>query len=278
MLDQVEITILCENRVSSPHLRAELGLSIHVSSPEGDFLFDTGSGNAFIHNAKHLNIPLEKVSQILFSHGHRDHTGGIYYFLKEHRRGTIICHFNIFNRKFRVHDGVKMEVGIPYEEKELTSLGGEFIFHSKPYRFSPHILSTGEIPRITDYETPNEFHQELVLESYITDELRDDMAMIIQTTRGLIILLGDSHSGPVNTVKHAMSITGNQEVYAIIGGLNLANAPEEKIIKITNALKKLEPQFIVPLHSTGFLAMNYLYQAFRERMLLFNTGDRFTLD
>ena len=37
MLNQVEITILAENRVNSMDLIAETGLSFHIASSEGNF-------------------------------------------------------------------------------------------------------------------------------------------------------------------------------------------------------------------------------------------------
>lgn len=277
MIDRLEITVLSENRVTKPSLVAEEGLSLHISSPEGDFLFDTGNRDAFVRNAEHLKIDLGKIEKILFSHGHYDHTGGIFFYLQKFGGATVICHYNIFNRKFRLYEGGRLEVGIPYEEKELTRMGGKFVYKTHPFNLSENILSTGEIPRITEYETPNQVHQELVLESYISDVVNDDMAMVIKTAKGLIVLLGDSHSGPVNAVKHAMRITGVQEVYAIMGGMNLIYVSMDKIEKIGRGLKQLNPRYLIPLHSTGFQAINHFYSIFKERMLLFNTGDKLTL-
>lgn len=277
MIDQLEITILCENRVTNPSLVGEQGLSFHISSPEGAFLFDTGNRDAFIRNAEQLKIDLAKVEKILFSHGHYDHTGGIYFYLQKYGEATIICHYNIFNRKFRLFEGGRLEVGIPYEEQELTKMGGKFVYKTQPFKLSENILSTGEVPRITDYETPDEVHQELVLESYISDVLNDDMGMVIKTTQGLIVLLGDSHSGPVNTIKLAVRITGIQEIYAVMGGMSLIHASMDKIRKIGSGLQQMNPRYIIPLHSTGFQAMNHLYSLFKKRVLLFDTGDKLTL-
>ncbi|NIW80649.1 MAG: MBL fold metallo-hydrolase [Calditrichae bacterium] len=277
MLKQVEITILSENRVVKPSLIAEQGLSFHIASPEGEFLFDTGHQNAFIENAKELRIDLSNVDQILFSHAHHDHTGGIYYYLQKYGNATIICHYNIFNRKFRLYNNQRLEVGFPYEETDLKKMGAKFLYKTHPFHLSEHILSSGEIPRITEYEVPSEIHKELVLESFITDELNDEMAMIINTSQGLIVLLGDGHKGPVNTVKHAMSITDNQKVYAVMGGMKLEHASEEIIEKITKGLLQINPEYIIPLHSTGFKAIHRFYHTFKDRLLLFNTGDKLTL-
>ncbi len=279
MLQNAEITLLVENRVTRTGLRAENGLSLHISTPEGNFLFDTGARDAFLHNAKTLKIDLnKKIDKIVFSHGHNDHTGGIYAYLKKFGQATVICHYNIFNRKFRVVNGGRLEVGLPYEEKDLVKMGGKFIFKTHPFHLTENILTTGEIPRVTDYEKPNQIHQQMVLQDYITDDLHDDMALVLKTRKGLIILLGDCHSGPVNTVKYATEIAETDEVFCIMGGMNLVEAPIDKIQKIVYGLKDFQPRYIAPLHSTGFRAMNQLYNTFGpERVMMLNTGDRFTV-
>lgn len=276
MLQKAEITVLVENRVSAANLRAENGLSLHVATPEGNYLFDTGMSDAFLHNAEVLGIDLEKVDKIVFSHGHKDHTGGIYYYLDKYKKATVICHYNIFNRRFRVYEGGRLEVGLPYEESQLVKMGGKFIYKTHPFYLSDDILTTGEIPRVTEYEKPNEIHQQLVIQDYITDELHDDMAMVLVSAEGLIILLGDCHSGVVNTATYAMEITATKKIYCIIGGMNLARASNETIQQEIAGLKALNPRYLAPLHSTGFRAMNQMYNTFgEERVLLLNTGDRF---
>ncbi|RMI12729.1 MAG: MBL fold metallo-hydrolase [Calditrichaeota bacterium] len=277
MLDQVTITVLCENRVAKPDLIAEQGLSLHISTMEGNFLFDTGCKDTFLLNAEKLGIDLSQIKYIFLSHGHRDHTGGLRAYLEKCGPASVVCHYTVFNRKFRVINGGRLEVGIPYEEGELTRMGAQFTFKSSPFNLSRNVISSGEIPRITEFETPLDVHQELVLESYLTDEMNDDMSLILKTRRGLVILLGDAHRGVINTVQHAIKVTGVEKVYAIMGGMNLQYADRERIEQTAEALKAFRPEYLIPLHSTGFYALYHFYSVFRDRVLLLNTGDRFVI-
>lgn len=279
MLRKADITILVENRVERSDLTAEDGLSLFVETPECDVLFDTGRDGAFLKNAEKLGINLAiKTNYVVFSHGHRDHTGGIKAFLEQVKSAKILCHYNIFNRKFRITDGGRLEVGIPFEENDLVKLGGDFIYKTHPYNLTKNIMITGEIPRKNDFEKPFEKHQQLAQQSYITDELHDDMALVLRTTKGLIVLVGDCHSGVINTLEYAMEIAKTNHIYCLMGGMNLHDAPEERINKTVERLKEIKPDYIVPLHSTGFRAINKMYNAFGNRVLALDTGDRFTFD
>lgn len=279
MLKKAEIVILAENRLDRPDMRAENGLSLYVATPEGDFLFDTGVDDALLHNAEKLGIDLgNKVNRIIFSHGHRDHTGGIKAYLEKFHKAEVICHYNIFNRKFRVLEGGRLEVGMPFEENDLVKLGGKFLFKTHPFELSKNIMTTGEIPRRIAFEKPNEVHQQLAQQSYITDELNDDMALVLNTEGGLIVLLGDCHSGVINTLQYAMQITKNSKILCVMGGMNLVEASIERIKQTVEELKKLKPEFVVPLHSTGFRAINHLYNAFGDQLLPLNTGGRFKFE
>jgi len=148
---------------------------------------------------------------------------------------------------------------------------------SKPKEILPDIWISGEIPRLTEYETIDETYQEQVLESYIHDEIHDDMALIIKTVQGLIILLGCGHAGPVNTVKHAMRSLNENRIHLVMGGMHLHSASDDKIARITSHLVELQPHFIAPLHCCGFRCINMLFNQLRDSIKLFNVGDHYLM-
>ena len=61
------------------------------------------------------------------------------------------------------------------------------------------------------------------------DKLADDLALIIDTDFGLVVILGCAHRGIVNTLRHAQKLTGKELVYAAIGGTHLFRASDERI-------------------------------------------------
>jgi 7,8-dihydropterin-6-yl-methyl-4-(beta-D-ribofuranosyl)aminobenzene 5'-phosphate synthase len=278
MLKQVKITILCENRVTNPHLVAEQGLSLLVETPAGKLLFDTGQTNTVVNNSKSLEIKLNEISKIVLSHGHFDMTGGLPHLLKEIKAPEIYCHPNLFNKKFKLRDNERIDIGVRWEKSELEELGAKFILKTRPIEIFPDVWLSGEIPRLTSFEYIDEIYQEQILESYIHDELNDDMALIIKTKKGLIVLLGCGHSGPLNTVKHAMRLMGENRIHLVMGGMHLQQALDQKIEQVVVNLVRLAPDYIAPLHCCGFRCINQFYNQLKNRILLFNVGDNFLLN
>jgi 7,8-dihydropterin-6-yl-methyl-4-(beta-D-ribofuranosyl)aminobenzene 5'-phosphate synthase len=111
----------------------------------------------------------------------------------------------------------------------------------------------------------------------LPDELKDDLALVIDTEYGLVVILGCAHHGIINTLKHAQKLTGKQLIYAAIGGTHLLNASEERLRKTTADLKSLGVQYLGVSHCTGFEASAYLAREFGGRFFLNNSGSKWTL-
>ncbi|MBN2365302.1 MAG: MBL fold metallo-hydrolase, partial [Calditrichaeota bacterium] len=263
----IKFTILCENRVVNPKLIAEQGLAILVETKDNAVLFDTGQTDTVLHNAEQLGIDLSRLNAVVLSHGHFDMTGGLFHIIKKIGNRRVVCHPNIFNKKYKIINRERMEIGITWERTELEDLGANFILKTRPMEVVPGVWTSGEIPRLSGYEYIDETYQERVLESYIHDELHDDLSLIVKSEKGLIVLMGCGHSGPVNTLKHAMRITGMNRIHAIMGGMHLHQAPDDKIFMIINNLIALNPDYVIPLHCCGFRAINQLFNRVRDKVL-----------
>ena len=137
----MKITVLIENnsRIDN-YLIAEPGLSLLVEEGERKVLFDTGYSDAFIKNAKKLHIDLNKVTDIVISHGHNDHTRGLAFL---NLTGTnLYAHPNIFDVKI---DENNLRYGCPISQNELSNRYN-LILSKKPVAISENIVFLGEIP------------------------------------------------------------------------------------------------------------------------------------
>ena len=134
------------------------------------------------------------------------------------------------------------------------------------------ILTTGEIPRITDYETIESHFYVRQGETLQQDNFPDDLALICKTDNGLVIVLGCAHRGIINTIQHARKITGEDKIHTVIGGTHLYPKKDNQIEKTIQALKKLGVQHIGVSHCTGLKAAMKLAQAFGDRFFFNNAG------
>ena len=72
---------------------------------------------------------------------------------------------------------------------------------------------TGEIPRKTPYEKV-----EAVLQTkneqgeFVQDHIMDDQAIVLDTKKGLFIILGCAHSGMINTINYILEKTGKSRI------------------------------------------------------------------
>ncbi|MCP4628484.1 MAG: hypothetical protein GY850_33990 [bacterium] len=75
--------------------------------------------------------------------------------------------------------------------------------YSAPVRILPYpIMTSGEIALANDFEDV-ESGFFLKKENEITrDTLADDQCLILETAKGLVVLLGCSHRGVINTLNH----------------------------------------------------------------------------
>jgi 7,8-dihydropterin-6-yl-methyl-4-(beta-D-ribofuranosyl)aminobenzene 5'-phosphate synthase len=105
------------------------------------------------------------------------------------------------------------------------------------------------------------------------DTLADDRALILDTKKGIVVLLGCSHRGVVNTLNHVTQITGRKRIHAILGGLHLGKASNKKLEKIIDHLHAFGLEKIGVGHCTGPKAFLALANEFNDRVFLNTVGN-----
>jgi 7,8-dihydropterin-6-yl-methyl-4-(beta-D-ribofuranosyl)aminobenzene 5'-phosphate synthase len=275
---EIKITTLAENTAEMGYL-AEWGLSMFIEADGVKVLFDTGMGAAAVHNAQLFGIDLATVDRIVLSHGHRDHTGGLREVLMLMKKDVeVIAHPDIWALKYtRWQKRSEHYSGMPFRRELLENLGARFNMTGKPVRITDRFMTTGEIPMLSGYEEIDSGLYDKETGEMLPDELKDDLALIIDAEYGLVVILGCAHHGIINTLKQAQKVSGKELIYAAIGGTHLLNANRERWEKTAADLKEMGVQYLGVSHCTGFEASAYLAQEFGERFFMNNSGSRWTL-
>lgn len=268
-------------------IQAEHGFSAIVRTTKGNetktMLFDFGySENGAAHNARILNEAMKEVEVMALSHGHFDHFGGFESLVGMiGRKGIkLIVHPGVFKQHRYIKVGADHNVDIPGFDREMVEKAGVTLVETEVplCLLDGNVLFLGEIERKTEFEKgmPNAYFKEGGVEKW--DPIEDDTSIAVNLKgKGLVVLSGCAHSGIVNTVNYARSITGIDKVHAVMGGFHLSGPLFEPIIGRTiEEIKKIDPAYIIPCHCTGRNASICIEREMPDRFILNMSGTKLT--
>jgi len=228
------------------------------------------------HNAGALGVDFGQVESVVLSHGHIDHFGGLTEFLNRAKKGIpLILHPDAFLQRRLNIPGIG-QIDIPKLDETALKETGVAIHKVKDASTvgSDLIIVVGEVERVTDFEKGFTWAEAKIDDDWVADPFRDDQGIAVKVKgKGLVVISGCAHAGIINTVKHAQKVTGTNEIHAVLGGFHLTGPLFEPIIGPTiEEMKKIGPDFVVPMHCTGWKAINQFAQEMPEQFLLNTVG------
>ncbi len=252
----MKLIVLTEN-VAGGRFLAEHGISYLIEIDGEKILFDTGSSDVFLKNAKKMGINIQQeIETVILSHGHWDHGDGLQFL--ENKK--LITHPTSFINRFRKAD--HSPVGISLNKEEIQKRY-HLIETSSALKITENLWFLGEIPRENDFEAQTTtFADEFGNDDFIPD----DSALAAIVNNELVIITGCSHSGICNIVEHAKKCTGISKLKVVLGGFHLKsdNLQTQKTIEY---FKQNNVKNVFPSHCTELPALAAFYREFKFQQI-----------
>jgi 7,8-dihydropterin-6-yl-methyl-4-(beta-D-ribofuranosyl)aminobenzene 5'-phosphate synthase len=223
-------------------------------------LLDTGARpEAVLRNASELGVDLSEVTDLVVTHNHSDHTGGLIMLRREmakkNPRALARAHVarGIFDR--RPGPNGAEENGLLPLKSEYETLGGTFVEHSGPIELVPGVWFTGPVRRTHPERNWSGAEKVQTADGLVEDTIAEDASIVIDTGEGLILVSGCGHAGIVNTIEQARRVVREAPILAAIGGFHLFAATDVVLQWTGKKLKEFGVRYVLGAHCTGLEAV-----------------------
>ena len=240
----MKIVTLIENLVYKQGLVAEHGLAIYIETETRKILFDTGQSGLFLQNAEKLGISIEDIDSLILSHGHYDHTGGLYPFLEKNSKAKIFSKKDLFTPKYH---GPNRFIGTLRNEKLLKE---RIIYVDSITEITDGVFIMPDIIIHHPLDTHFKGMFKKVGNEFVPDEFDDELFLVLKQNEQINIVTACSHRGITNICATATE-QFKLPVGLIFGGFHMKSCSKEQYTHIMQYFRNIQPKSIGVCHCTG---------------------------
>jgi 7,8-dihydropterin-6-yl-methyl-4-(beta-D-ribofuranosyl)aminobenzene 5'-phosphate synthase len=230
--DMIKITIVFDNYPFKDGMETAWGFSALVTSGDQNLLFDTGAdGNMLLRNMADLDIKPTQIQNVILSHEHSDHTGGL---------------------------------------QALISAGADPVVYLPPSfstSFKNYYSRLVEVVEVSP-------GMQIIERMYTIGEMEGpppEQALVIDTTKGLVVITGCAHPGIEKIVLKAKQ-EFKEDIYLVLGGFHLGSTSDYQVNKIIQEFNRIGVKYAAPSHCTGDPAISSFREAFGEDFIQVGVG------
>ena len=105
--------------------------------------------------------------------------------------------------------------------KQYEAIGGKFIEHADAAEIFPGAWLSGPVARKYPERNWSGNKRIKTSEGLVEDTLPEDMSLVLDTERGLVVVSGCGHAGVVNTLEYARKTIRSTSIHAALGGFQV---------------------------------------------------------
>ncbi len=270
----VILRTLLENNLSRNRaLTAEHGLSFLVETGDKKILFDCSAGKAARKNAEKMHVSLKDVDYVVLSHSHYDHAGGYPDMASHGVHAPLVTGPQFFEEKY-ARDGEKYTyLGCGFGQEFLEKKNTSHMICEGALTLFEGCHAAGSVERKYAFEKPPARFVRQTAAGMVEDEFPDEVCLVIEGVKGLIVIAGCSHPGILNMIESVRERFG-KPVYAVFGGSHLVEADEARLAETMKILGDMGIAIAGFNHCTGDVAQECLAKDMGDtKYLHLKTGD-----
>jgi 7,8-dihydropterin-6-yl-methyl-4-(beta-D-ribofuranosyl)aminobenzene 5'-phosphate synthase len=268
---EVKVTVLSTMLVGNAASGiGEWGFAAVLEVDGRRLLVDTGArAETVLQNAGELKVDLSTIADLVITHNHADHTGGLLVLRRElaKKNAAALSRVHVPKGIFypRPGPGGREGNGLLPLKAQYEATGGTFVEHAGPAAVMPGVTMLGPVPRVhpeRNWSSPRggETGRVQTPEGLVEDNVPEDTSLVVDTAAGLVLISGCGHSGIINAMEHARKSVRAAPVYAAMGGFHLFAASDQTLAWTAGKLKEFGVRHLMGAHCTGIEAVYRLRQ------------------
>jgi 7,8-dihydropterin-6-yl-methyl-4-(beta-D-ribofuranosyl)aminobenzene 5'-phosphate synthase len=222
-------------------------------------LFDTGARQeTVLRNAEELKIDLANVTDVVLSHNHDDHTGGLLALRKAvlGRNPAALSRAHVARgifepRRYRDDPAIN---GMPALRTAYEATGATMIERAGSVSLAPGVWLTGPVARRYPEKNWPGGGFIVTASGEVEDTIPEDQSLVVHVGDGLLVVTGCGHAGIGNILAQAREMAPGVPVRAVVGGLHLLDADEKTLAWTAERLREAGVQQLLAAHCTGLEA------------------------
>lgn len=262
----------------------EWGFAALVDADGHRILFDTGAHpDTVLKNVQTLGIDLSDIEDVVLSHFHADHTGGLMALRQTFakRNPEAFSRVHVGPGFFWSRPGATRELNQMITEKaEYERTGGRFVEDSEARQLYPGVWFTGAVPRVHPERNWGPPVKVKTPQGITDDYMPEDLSLVIDTAEGLVVISGCGHAGIINTLEYAQRVIRRAPIHAAIGGFHLFELDDKHLNWTADQMRSLGVRNLLGAHCTGLEAVYRIRERAglaRKTCVVGAVGSSFTL-
>jgi 7,8-dihydropterin-6-yl-methyl-4-(beta-D-ribofuranosyl)aminobenzene 5'-phosphate synthase len=270
----VTIKVLLENTRINNTFKNKHGLSLYIDNHIQGLLLDVGPDNTFLQNAALLDVDISKIDNLILSHSHIDHTGGLDAFCEVNKQAEIYLFDKTDNRYYTKILGIfYYPVGLKCSD--LTKQRIHTI--SEKVQIDEKTFFVRNMVR--DYPAPslNKALYEKNIDTKVPDTFKHEGILAIEDNNELVVFNSCSHSGVINSIETVKRLFEGKKIRSYVGGFHFINPinkkheSDENLQQFVDYFKNQDIQLYTG-HCTGDYAFNFIKAQLGDKIHKISTG------